>query len=574
MPDLRADAELVTAHLAGDRSALAEMYDRYGAGLYDTAAAILRDRHEAADAAHDVFLVAAEKLGQLRDATRLKPWLYAVLRNEVYRRSRRRGRALPTDFSAMGVPELAAPTAPDAEGEMVAAGELAELVRSAACGLDERDQLVLELSVRQGLQGADLALALGVSPEQGYTLVHRMRGRVERSLGALTVARAGRDDCAVLDTILRGWDGTFDVLIRKRVARHIEQCEICERTRRKVLPLALLGAAPAFAAPVDLRDRILGHAAAPAGAMASATFDMPGGFPRVVRGPGRWLVAAGIAVVVLLAAGGVAVVAAGRHSTGDDIGSRSSTTFEVSPPGPTVPVTAPGLTPTTGTPSTGTSPTGTSTTSTSPTGTSTTGASSSSGSVAVSVSNIDLGTDTTSATFDVTNTGGVAVQWSTGGSAVPFVLVGSSGTLAPGAHQVVTVLLDRTDLPEGKVQATVSVHATNGPAHQITLRGDVERPPTVKLRGPTGSYPACQVGSALQVTAFFTDDTGVTAPLTMQWTGPEHGDVTLTTTSTGVASGSLLLPVPTPGTYTYVVTVTDVAGNTSTVTSTFVLTAC
>ena len=202
MPDLRTDAQLATAYLAGDRGALAGIYDRFSAGLYDTAAAMLRDRHEAADAMQDVFLIAAERMGQLREPERLKPWLYAILRNEVYRRTKKRGRQLPTDFSAMGAPELAAPIAPDAEGESVSAAELAELVRSAACGLDERDQLVLELSVRQGLQGADLAAALGVTPDQSYTLVHRMRDRVERSLGALVVARAGRKDCPDLADVL------------------------------------------------------------------------------------------------------------------------------------------------------------------------------------------------------------------------------------------------------------------------------------------------------------------------------------------------------------------------------------
>ena len=53
--------------------------------------------------------------------------------------------------------------------------ELAALVRAAAAGLDQRDQLVLELSARQGLEGADLAAALGVTAAQSYSLVFRMR---------------------------------------------------------------------------------------------------------------------------------------------------------------------------------------------------------------------------------------------------------------------------------------------------------------------------------------------------------------------------------------------------------------
>lgn len=257
MNTLTVDAQLVTAYLAGDRNALASIYDLYAPGLYDTAAAMLSDRHDAADIVQDVFCIAAERLNQLRDPNRLKPWLYAVLRNEVYRRTKKRKRTTPTDFQSPTVPDVVAAFDPNAEGAATSFDELAELVRSAAAGLDERDRLVLELSVRQGLTGTDLADALGVSPEQSYSLVHRMRDRVEKSLGAFTVAKMGRNDCQELASIVSGWNGEFSVLIRKRVARHIDECAICEKTRSKFAPLALFGAAPAFLLPFGLRDKVL-----------------------------------------------------------------------------------------------------------------------------------------------------------------------------------------------------------------------------------------------------------------------------------------------------------------------------
>ena len=257
MNTLTVDAQLVTAYLAGDRNALASIYDLYAPGLYDTAAAMLSDRHDAADMVQDVFCIAAERLNQLRDPNRLKPWLYAVLRNEVYRRTKKRKRTTPTDFQSPTVPDVVAAFDPNAEGAATSFDELAELVRSAAAGLDERDRLVLELSVRQGLTGTDLADALGVSPEQSYSLVHRMRDRVEKSLGAFTVAKMGRNDCQELASIVSGWNGEFSVLIRKRVARHIDECAICEKTRSKFAPLALFGAAPAFLLPFGLRDKVL-----------------------------------------------------------------------------------------------------------------------------------------------------------------------------------------------------------------------------------------------------------------------------------------------------------------------------
>ena len=257
MNTLTADAQLVTAYLSGDRNALASIYDLYAPGLFDTAAAMLSDRHDAADMVQDVFCIAAERLNQLRDPDRLKPWLYAVLRNEVYRRTKKRKRTTPTDFQSETVPEVVAAFDPNAEGAAASFDELAELVRSAAAGLDERDRLVLELSVRQGLSGTDLADALGVSPEQSYSLVHRMRDRIEKSLGAFTVAKMGSQDCKELATIISGWNGEFSVLIRKRVARHIDECAICEKTRSKYAPLALFGVAPAFLLPIGLREKVL-----------------------------------------------------------------------------------------------------------------------------------------------------------------------------------------------------------------------------------------------------------------------------------------------------------------------------
>ena len=302
------DAELVTAYLAGDRSALAGIYDRYGATLYDTAAAMTNDRHDAADIVQDVIVVAAERLGQLRDPTRLKPWLFAILRNEVYRRTGRKRRTVATDFTEP-VAEMTLPT-DDADSTAGADfEELAALVRAAAGGLDERDQLVLELSLRQDLDGTDLADALGVTPQQSYNLVHRMRQRTERSLAAYCVARRGRKDCPELAEILRGWDEQFTVLIRKRVARHIDACDICERARRALAPLALFAGAPAFAVPAGLRDRVLAatinvspSATPTAGGAASYGFARPGGFPSALRHARKLALAvlAGVAALILV----------------------------------------------------------------------------------------------------------------------------------------------------------------------------------------------------------------------------------------------------------------------------------
>jgi RNA polymerase sigma factor (sigma-70 family) len=249
---MRTDAELVAGVLAGDREAFAAVYDRYADRLYDFCASVLRDRHEAEDAVQDTFVLAAQRLAQLNDPERLRPWLYAVARSVALRKARTRKRVvLDTEVGDMVDPDAG----PQREAELSA---LRDLVWSAAAGLSERDRALLDLHLRQGLDGAELGEAMGVSAGHAYVLLSRLRDQVERSLGALLIARLGRDDCAELNGLLSGWDGRFSPVMRKRVARHIDNCAVCEgRRMRMVSPLALLAAVPLVTAPLYLRERVM-----------------------------------------------------------------------------------------------------------------------------------------------------------------------------------------------------------------------------------------------------------------------------------------------------------------------------
>src|SRR5690606_33250579 len=98
-----------------------------------------------------------------------------------------------------------------------------------------------DLHLREGLEGEELAGVVGVSDSHLRVLLSRMRDRVERSLGALLVARVGRDDCSRLGGILRDWDGRFSMEVRSQVTRHVESCDVCTRRRSLVLtPMELL----------------------------------------------------------------------------------------------------------------------------------------------------------------------------------------------------------------------------------------------------------------------------------------------------------------------------------------------
>ena len=173
--------------------------------------------------------------------------------------------------------------------------ELQQLVRAAIDGLNPGERDVIELSLIHELDGDELADALGVSRNHAHALLSRARSQLERSLGALIVARTGRAACADLDAMLAGWDGQLTVLMRKRISRHIEQCEVCgERKRRELTSALFAGAVPVAALFPGFREQLLRVLAdrSPAGLAHRLTVANragpfgPQGFPKPISPPG------------------------------------------------------------------------------------------------------------------------------------------------------------------------------------------------------------------------------------------------------------------------------------------------
>jgi RNA polymerase sigma factor (sigma-70 family) len=284
------DREVVAAIVAGDPDGIAAAYDTYAMPLYSYCRSLLREPADAADAVQDTFLIATAKLGGLRDPDKLRSWLYAVARNECYRRLRS-GEATSALDEAVNMTAESVDVASAVEG-----AELRQLVRDAIGGLNPGERDVIELSLVQGLDGDELADALGVSRNHAHALQSRARSQLERSLGALVVARTGRDACSALGALLAGWDGQMTVLTRKRVSRHIEHCEICgERKRRELTPALFAGALPLVALVPGFREHVLklcadrtpaglahrASVATRAGKFGSAGFPKPGSPPGV-----------------------------------------------------------------------------------------------------------------------------------------------------------------------------------------------------------------------------------------------------------------------------------------------------
>ncbi|MEY2467981.1 MAG: hypothetical protein QOF21_679 [Actinomycetota bacterium] len=246
------DAELAVAAAAGDRAALGQIYDRYADTLYELCRVILRDPHEANDAVHDTFVIAATRLAGLREKDRLKPWLCAIARHESFRRSSKRARSRRSHDEVLDV------AVADNTADRLFGSEAANLVWSAAVALTDRERVVLELNVRQGLDGAELAEAAGLTGATASVVLSRAKTQLGVAVRCLLLVRYGRAACSELAGIAPASSDAFDGLTRKRVARHAVGCANCEpRWNASPDALGILGVAPLLGVPAALKSKVL-----------------------------------------------------------------------------------------------------------------------------------------------------------------------------------------------------------------------------------------------------------------------------------------------------------------------------
>ena len=146
---------------------------------------------------------------------------------------------------------------PDIRSDLEPA-ELLSLIRGILAELPPREREVIELSLRHNLHDDDLAEALEMSASRAHALTERARGRLEKALGALLVARIGLQACPELGTLLGDWDGRLTEETRDLIARHVEQCDTCAGRRQGTLrQAALSGLQPLVPLPPGLREQVL-----------------------------------------------------------------------------------------------------------------------------------------------------------------------------------------------------------------------------------------------------------------------------------------------------------------------------
>ena len=84
------DAELIAAHVAGDRWAFDELVRRHRDRMWAVALRTLRDPEEASDALQEAFISAFRAAGSFRAESQVTTWLHRIVVNACLDRARRR----------------------------------------------------------------------------------------------------------------------------------------------------------------------------------------------------------------------------------------------------------------------------------------------------------------------------------------------------------------------------------------------------------------------------------------------------------------------------------------------------
>jgi len=177
----KTDTALMGSVVAGDRLAVAELYDRHAPAVYGMAISVLRDEALAQDVTQEAF-VRLWTRAQTFDPQRGTPlsWLVSVTRNLALDELRRQRRAMDR------VARLAAETAVSSDGQMdhlLHQGWESQEVLRAVTELSSLQRETVELVYFQGLTLLEVAARLQVA-------VGTVKSRLHSALVSLRAALA------------------------------------------------------------------------------------------------------------------------------------------------------------------------------------------------------------------------------------------------------------------------------------------------------------------------------------------------------------------------------------------------
>ncbi len=171
----RTDAQLLAAHVAGDRYAFEELFYRHQRQLYRLAVMTSRNPDDAADALQDALLSAHRTAASFRRDAAVSSWLYRIVVNACLDRLRRHKSHPTTELTDDNC----------SVGDHASRVDTAIMVQRALMRLPVEQRAAVVAVDMQGYSVAETARMLGIAEGTVKSRCARGRARLVQLLGYL-----------------------------------------------------------------------------------------------------------------------------------------------------------------------------------------------------------------------------------------------------------------------------------------------------------------------------------------------------------------------------------------------------
>jgi RNA polymerase sigma-70 factor (ECF subfamily) len=145
-----------------------DIWNEFSSSLHQFIVSRVDDRAAADDILQEVFIKITRSVSQLRDATRLRPWLYRITRNAIIDHFRQNRPEVP-------LPENLQEHAGEGENQAEISPGLASCVRVLINRLPRKYREAIELTEFGGLTQIAMGEKLGLSPSGAKSRTQRAR---------------------------------------------------------------------------------------------------------------------------------------------------------------------------------------------------------------------------------------------------------------------------------------------------------------------------------------------------------------------------------------------------------------
>lgn len=164
----------VRSAAGGDEAAFASLVADHHASMARVAFVVCGDVEVSRDVVQTAWAIAWRRIGSLRDPAQVRPWLVAIAANEARQAMRRKRRANVIDISR----DLRDPV-----GDPTDSVELMDL-EIALQRLRPDDRSLIAMRFAAGLESAEIAAELGISPSGVRSRLARILDRIRQDLTA------------------------------------------------------------------------------------------------------------------------------------------------------------------------------------------------------------------------------------------------------------------------------------------------------------------------------------------------------------------------------------------------------